>query len=185
MIRTHPDDRSRARRPALAALAALAVLLLAGGACAAPGEIQTAARLQQEALAEARQGVAAYSELTDEVLERAVETRRTSREYQVVLEVVDEMLAGEMVEDPLAASEELLGEIRSRQRKISSPDLERLRRDHARNLEDLQTLLLLLERGQALITEYLLTDLGPAPEQVRSLGEELRVLEDRLAGEGP
>lgn len=158
--------------------------LVLPAACSAPRSIRQASRLQLESLAQGKEGVSAYQELSDRVIERAIDLQESSQLQQTAFEAVQQVLREAENPDPLTASDQVASRIfehRRLQRRQSSP-LKQLRIQHLENLDHLVSLLELLRFSQELIHECLTTEVGPAENQLEELRLEIGRLRSSIGG---
>lgn len=165
----------------------IVVLTLLSTACATPRPIKNAAQLQLQAISEAKGSVAAYADLADKILEKTEELKNQSDAAVLAASKVDEALRDETkAGDPVKASDHVAEGIFAlrRQQRQQATAIAAFRQAHRKNLTDLQNILELLRLSQELITEFLLTDIGPTQEQLGGLREKILGLREALGDGG-
>ena len=163
----------------------VACTIIAG--CAAPGSIKDASTLQLEAFASAQESVDSYIDLVDKEIEAVQALRATSLDLDAVVSAVEEVAEDNTVTaDPVNALDTLSNSIAiKRQANAARPNnLEAIGTQHRQNMTHLKNLLKLLQQNQELVNLYLTTDIGPSPEQIEALGDELKALKQAEAGGG-
>ena len=154
-----------------------AALILPLFACAKPTYFKNASVTQLEGLLSAQQNVSDYQLHADELFDSAVELRREAR----VLKRTVETVKANNDPDPLEASAAVavrIAQIQAQEARRSGP-LRNLRPKHEEQMDVLNSLLDLLFRSQALIHEYIMTDIGPSADRMTEIGSGLDGLLNR------
>lgn len=160
-----------------------AVLILFLSACARPSYIKNASATQLEGLLSAQQNVSDYQLRADELFASATELRREAR----VLKRTVETVKANQDPDPLEASAAVavrIAQIQAQEARRPGP-LWKLRPRHEAQMDVLGSLLDLLYRSQALIHEYIMTDIGPGADRMTGIGSALDRLLKRQDGGTP
>ena len=171
-----------ARREIRRSLIAVA-LILPLSACAKPSYIKNASATQLEALLSAQQSVSDYKLRADELFASATELRREAR----VLKRTVETVKASSDPDPLEASAAVavrIAQIQAQEARRPGP-LRKLQPEHQVQMDILASLLDLLYRSQALIHEYIMTDIGPSADRITEIGTGLDGLLNRQDGGTP
>lgn len=153
----------------------LTVAWIPSAGCAHSPEMKSAARMQLESLREAEAAARDYIRSVDRLLERGQAIRDEAKTVTVASAAVDEAVA---IDDVIDASDTVARAIFGERRRQAGEvgPLEELRRRHRENLSRLVELLSLLAASQALIVEYVLTDVGPEPSRIEEISARLRSL---------
>ena len=149
-------------------------LILPLSACAKPSYIKNASATQLEGFLAAQQNVSDYQLRADELFASATELRREAR----VLKRTVEAVKASSDPDPLEASAAVavrIAQIQAQEARRPGP-LRKLRPKHEEQMDILGSLLDMLYRSQALIHEYIMTDIGPSADRMTGIGAGL----DRL-----
>lgn len=160
-----------------------ATLFLPLCACARPLYIKNASAAQLEGLLAAQRSVGDFRSRADELLGSATELRREAR----VLKRTVETVKANDDPDPLEASANVavrIAQIQAQESRRSDP-LQELRPKHEEQMDILGSLLNLLFRGQSLIHEYIMTDVGPGADRISEIGIGLDGLLNRQNGRTP
>ena len=160
-----------------------AVLILPLSACAKPSYIKNASATQLEGLLAAQRNVSDYRLNADDLFDSAVELRREAR----VLKRTVETVKANNDPDPLEASAAVavrIAQIQAQEARRPGP-LRKLRPKHDEQMDVLDSLLDLLYRSQALIHEYIMTDMGPSTDRMTEIGSGLDGLLNRPDGKTP
>ena len=160
-----------------------AALILPLSACAKPTYIKNASATQLEGLLAAQQKVADFQIHADELFDSATELRREARVLKRTVETVKENTDP----DPLEASASVavrIAQIQAQEARRPGP-LRKLRPKHEEQMHILGSLLDLLHRSQALIHEYIMTDIGPSADRMTGIGASLDGLLNRQEGRTP
>ncbi len=160
-----------------------AVLTLPLFACAKPSYIKNASTTQLEGLLSAQQNVSDYQLRADELFASAAELRREAR----VLKRTVETVKANQDPDPLEASAAVavrIAQIQAQEARRSGP-VRKLRPGHEEQMDTLGSLLDMLYRSQALIHEYIMTDVGPSADRMTEIGSGLDRLLKRQDGGTP
>ena len=160
-----------------------AVLILPLFACAKPSYIKNASATQMEGLLSAQQNVSDYQLRADELFASATELRREAR----VLKRTVETVKANQDPDPLEASAAVavrIAQIQAQEARRPGP-LRKLRPGHEEQMDVLGSLLDMLYRSQALIHEYIMTDVGPSADRMTGIGSGLDRLLKRQDGGAP
>ncbi len=168
----------RIRRSLLAA-----ALILPLSACAKPTYIKNASATQLEGFLAAQQNVSDYQLQADELFDSAMELGREAR----ILKRTVETVKANNDPDPLEASASVavrIAQIQEQEARRPGP-LRKLRPKHEEQMDVLDSLLDLLYRSQALIHEYIVTDIGPSADRMTEIGSRLDGLLNRSDGRTP
>ncbi len=160
-----------------------AVLILPLSACAKPTYLKNASAIQLEGLLAAHQNVSDYQFHADELFDSAMELRREAR----VLKRTVETVKANNDPDPLEASAAVavrIAQIQAQEARRPGP-LRKLRPKHEEQMDILGSLLDLLYRSQALIHEYIMTDIGPSSDRITETSAGLDGLLNRQDGGTP
>ena len=160
-----------------------AVLILPLSACAKPTYLKNASATQLEGLLSAQQNVSDYQFHADELFDSAMELRREAR----VLKRTVETVKANNDPDPLEASAAVavrIAQIQAQEARRPGP-LRKLRPKHEEQMDILGSLLDLLYRSQALIHEYIMTDIGPSSDRITETSAGLDGLLNRQDGGTP
>ena len=160
-----------------------AVLILPLFACAKPSYIKNASTTQLEGLLSAQQNVSDYQLRADELFASATELRREAR----VLKRTVETVKANQDPDPLEASAAVavrIAQIQAQEARRPGP-LRKLRPRHEEQMDTLGSLLDMLYRSQALIHEFIMTDVGPSADRMTEIGSGLDRLLKRQDGGTP
>lgn len=160
-----------------------AVLVLPLSACAKPTYVKNASATQLEGLLSAQQNVSDYQLRADELFASATELRREAR----VLKRTVETVKANSDPDPLEASAAVavrIAQIQAQEARRPDP-LRKLRPRHEEQMDILGSLLDMLYRSQALIHEYIMTDIGPSADRMTEIGSGLDRLLKRQDGRTP
>lgn len=160
-----------------------AALSLSLSACAKPSYIKNASATQLEGLLSAQQNVSDYQLRADELFASAMELRWEAR----VLKRTVETVKANSDPDPLEASAAVavrIAQIQAQEARRPGP-LRKLRPKHEEQMHILGSLLDMLYRGQALIHEYIMTDIGPSAERMTGIGSGLNQLLKQQDGGTP
>ncbi len=160
-----------------------AALILPLSACAKPSYIKNASATQLEGLLAAQRNVSDYRLNADDLFDSAVELRREAR----VLKRTVETVKANNDPDPLEASAAVavrIAQIQAQEARRPGP-LRKLRPKHDEQMDVLDSLLDLLYRSQALIHEYIMTDIGPSTDRMTEIGSGLDGLLNRPDGRTP
>ena len=157
-----------------------AVFMLPLFACAKPSYVKNASTTQLEGLLAAQQSVSDYRLRADELFDSAMELRREAR----VLKRTVETVKATADPDPLEASAAVavrIAQIQAQEARRPGP-LRELRPKHDEQMDLLGSLLDMLYRSQALIHEYIMTDIGPGADRMTEIGSGLEGLLTRQDG---
>ena len=160
-----------------------AALFLPLFACAKPTYLKNASATQLEGLLAAQQNVSDYQLHADELFDSAVELRREAR----VLKRTVETVKASDNPDPLEASANVavrIAQIQAQEARRPGP-LTQLRPKHEEQMDILGSLLDMLYRSQALIHEYIMTDIGPSADRITGISTGLDGLLNPQDGETP
>ena len=160
-----------------------AALILPLSACAKPTYLKNASATQLEGLLSAQQRVSDYQLRADELVASATELRREAR----VLKRIVETVKASDDPDPLEASAAVavrIAQIQAQEARRPGP-LRELRPRHRKQMDILSSLLDMLHRSQALIHEYIITDIGPSADRMTEIGAGLNGLLNRQDEEAP
>ena len=158
-------------------------LILPLSACAKPTYIKNASATQLEGLLSAQQSVSDYQLRADELFASATELRREAR----VLKRTVETVKASNDPDPLEASAAVavrIAQIQAQEARRPGA-LRRLRPKHEEQMDILGGLLDMLYRSQALIHEYVMTDIGPSDDRMTEISSGLDRLLKRQDGGTP
>ena len=154
-----------------------AALIFPLSACAKPSYIKNASATQLEGLLSAQQTVSDYRLRADELFASATELRREAR----VLKRTVETVKANSDPDPLEASAAVavrIAQIQAQEARRHGP-LRELRPRHREQMDFLSSLLDMLHRSQALIHEYIMTDIGPGADRMTEISSGLNGLLNR------